>query len=280
MVRVTEFGDVVRFDVATDIAGRGRYWTTCYLVGSTLIDTGCAHAAPEFVRVLAGRPIDRILLTHCHEDHIGGTGAVRRDRGDIPVHAHPGCAEVLADPRRKQPLHPYRRVMWGWPLPAPAHPVVEGDVIDAPPFRFQALYMPGHSVDHLCFLEPDRRWLFSGDLYVGGKDRALRNDGHVWDIIASLRRAAGLSLATLFPGSARVPDDPHGALAGKIAYYEDLGGRVVDLRRKGRSIGAITRLVCGGPMPIEFVTLGHYSRRNLVRSFLEDPTRFPTPALP
>ncbi len=275
MVRVTEFGDVLRFDIATNLAGRGRYWTTCYLVGSTLIDTGCAHAAPEFVRVLAGRPIDRILQTHCHEDHIGGTWAVLRDRGDIPVFAHPGCVEVLDDPRGKQPLHPYRRVMWGWPRPVSARPLVEGDVIDAGPYRFQALYMPGHSVDHLCFLEPDRRWLFSGDLYVGGKDRALRNDGDVWGIIASLRRAAGLQLTTLFPGSARIPEDPHGAIAGKVDYYEGLGNRVLDLRREGRSIGAITRQVCGGPMPIELVTIGHYSRRNLVRSFLAVAPRVP-----
>ena len=273
VVRVTDYGEVVRFDVARDIAGRGRYWTTCYKVGTTLIDTGCRHAGREFVRALEGQPIERVLHTHCHEDHIGGTGAVRRDRGPIEVFAHPECVEVLADPRRRQWLHPYRRVMWGWPDPVTAHPLDDGEVVEAGGYRFQALHTPGHSTDHFCFYEPDRHWLFSGHLYVGGQDRALRTDGDAWRIIASLRRVADLPLKVLYPGAARVPDDPHGALASKLDYYQDMGDRILDLRRQGLSIGTVARQVCGGPMMIELVTMGHYSRRGLVRSFVEGADR-------
>ena len=267
MVRVTEFGEVVRFDVARNILGKGRYWTTCYLVGGTLIDSGCAHAAAELVRELGGRKVSLVLHTHRHEDHIGGTGAVRRAHPAVQIAAHPETVTVLADPRLQR-LHPYRRVMWGWPEPVPARALAPGEVVAAPPFRFAVVPTPGHSSDHLCFFEPERGWLFSGDLYVGGRDRALSADADVGAIVASLRRVAELPIARLFPGSARVPDDAAAALAGKIAHYEELGERVVTLRRQGRSVGAIARSVCGPPMQIELITLGHFSRRGLVRSFL------------
>ena len=267
MVRVTEFGEVVRFDVARNILGRGRYWTTCYLVGGTLIDSGCAHAAAELVRELGGRKVSLVLHTHRHEDHIGGTGAVRRAHPAVEIAAHPETVAVLADPRL-QALHPYRRVMWGWPEPVPARALAAGEVVEAPPFRLAAVPTPGHSSDHLCFFEPERGWLFSGDLYVGGRDRALIADADAWAIVASLRRVAELPIARLFPGSARVPDDAAAALAAKIGYYEELGERIVAMHRAGRSVGAIARSLCGPPMQIELVTLGHFSRRGLVRSFL------------
>jgi glyoxylase-like metal-dependent hydrolase (beta-lactamase superfamily II) len=64
------------------------------------------------------------------------------------------------------------------------------------------LYTPGHSLDHLCLYEPRQGWLFSGDLFVGGRDRALRSGCDIWQIIASLKAIAALPVVCLFAGSA------------------------------------------------------------------------------
>ena len=93
----------------------------------------------------------------------------------------------------------------------------------------------------------------------------------MWGIIASLKRVAALPVTTLFPGSARVREDGAAALAGKIAYLEALGEQMLALHRQGRGVGEIARALCGGPLPIEAITLGHFTRRRLVLSYLSRP---------
>jgi glyoxylase-like metal-dependent hydrolase (beta-lactamase superfamily II) len=159
--------------------------------------------------------------------------------------------------------------MWGWPEPSRGRPLADGDVITTERYRFQVLHTPGHSPDHLCLFEPQQWWLFSGDLFVGGQDRALRADCDIWSIIASLKRIAALPATALFPGSARVRENPKAALQVKITYLEQLGERALALEAQCWSVSQIASVLCGGPMPIELITLGHFSRRWLIRSYLD-----------
>jgi glyoxylase-like metal-dependent hydrolase (beta-lactamase superfamily II) len=268
MLRTTHYGDVTRFDLTRALPILGRYWTTAYLVGDTLIDSGCAHIAPELMQALGGVPLARIVNTHTHEDHIGANGPLSGQHPELEILAHPLALPVLADPRRTQPLHPYRRLVWGWPEPSRGQPLSDGARIETAHHSFEVIYTPGHSPDHLCLYESQQGWLFTGDLFVGGRDRALRADCDIWGVIASLKRVAALPATMLFPGSARVRDNPAQALATKIAYLEALGEKVLELDRQGRSVRQIVRALCGGPMLIEFITLGHFTRGWLVRSYL------------
>ena len=135
-------------------------------------------------------------------------------------------------------------------------------------FNFQVIYTPGHSPDHICLYEPERGWLFSGDLFVGGRDRALSADADIWDVIQSLKRVVKLPLSKLFPGCSRVRENPAIEIQEKIDYLEEMGEEVLKLHRKGWRINAIVRALCSGPMFIEVFTLGHFSRRNLIWSYL------------
>jgi len=269
MLKITTYGDVSRFDLARTLAGRGRYWTTAYLVDGLLVDSGCAHSARELAASLSATRLVGLVNTHSHEDHIGANGPLQRQCDGLKIQSHPLALPILADPRGRQPLHLYRRVLWGWPEPSRGQPVSDGEVIETDHYRFEVVYTPGHSPDHICLYEPDRGWLFTGDLFVGGRDRALRDGYDIWGIIASLKRIAALPATTLFPGSARVRDAPAGELAAKIAYLEQSGERVLELHRQGRGVNEIVRALCGGPMPIEVITLGHFSRRHLILSYLQ-----------
>jgi glyoxylase-like metal-dependent hydrolase (beta-lactamase superfamily II) len=271
MIRLTPFGEVLRIDLARSLAGKGRYWTTCYWLDGLLIDTGCAHTSGELVHALEGRRVERIVNTHSHEDHIGGNGRLQRGRAGLLIQAHPAALALIANPGAEQPLHPYRRVFWGWPEPSFAGPLADGQMIEVGGWRYRVVYTPGHCADHLCLFEENRGWLFSGDLFVGGRDRALRKGCDIRAIMASLERVRDLPLRRLFPGSARVRENPGEEIRAKLAYYQELGERIASLHCKGWSSRAIVSEVCGGPMWIELVTLGHFARKWLVYSYLQDP---------
>jgi glyoxylase-like metal-dependent hydrolase (beta-lactamase superfamily II) len=272
LIKVTHFKEVTRFDTARTLLGRGWYWSTAYLVDGLMVDTGCAHAAWELMASLDEHLPNSIVNTHGHEDHIGANHLLQERFPGMRVLAHPLALPVLEDPRREQHLQFYRRTLWGYPLPSQGQPAQDRAVIETGKFLFQVIYTPGHSPDHLCLYEPDRGWLFTGDLFVGGRDRALGHEYDIWQIIASLKAVSKLCINTMFPGSARVRENPNLELVEKIAYLEELGSRILQLNARGWSLPAITRAVCGPPILIEFITWGHFSRRNLVSSYLKKIT--------
>jgi len=273
LIKVEQHGPVMRLDCARAILGKGRYWTTAYYLDGLLIDSGCAHTAPLFLDALAGLPLCTLVNTHSHEDHIGANRLLQGRIADLEILAHPLAIPVLAAPAERQLLQLYRRQIWGIPGPSNAHPLRDGSILRTAHHELHVMFTPGHSPDHICLYAPEHGWLFSGDLYVGGRERALGSSYDIWGILDSLRKMAALEVKTLFPGCARVRQAPQAELQAKIQYLEQLGDQIHRLHQRGLGIAAITRQVCGGPMLIEVLTGGRFSRRNLVRSFLRGEPR-------
>jgi glyoxylase-like metal-dependent hydrolase (beta-lactamase superfamily II) len=137
-------------------------------------------------------------------------------------------------------------------------------------FRFEVIPTPGHSLDHVCIYEPEQGWLFAGDAYVGGRDKALRRDYNVWQIIDSLKKLTRLDAQFIFPGSGTVRENPRQALRTKIDYLGATAERVLGLHARGLDYRSIRRQLFGPEMFIAYITLGHFSGRNLIRSYIED----------
>ncbi len=264
---VTASGQVLRLRLARNLLGRPYYFTAAYWVDSLLIDTGCAHTARQLTSALRGWRVERVVNTHSHEDHIGANAGVQATFG-CPILAHPAALPILENPRL-QPLQPYRLLFWGRPRPSHGEPV--GERVETGRFCFQVIHTPGHSPDHICLFEPEQGWLFSGDAYIGGEDRALRAGYDIHGILASLKKLATLPVQVLFSGSGSVRAEGVRPIQAKIAYLEELGERIGALQAQGLSPRRIRRRLLGRELPIAYITLGHLSGRHLIRSYLAAP---------
>lgn len=267
MIHIEQIGPVRKFHLARTLWGRGRYFTACYWVDGVMVDTGCVYTLRELMGSMEGRNVDLIVNTHSHEDHIAGNAALQRRYG-VPALAHPLAIPVLAEPRKRQPLRMYQKIMWGYPEPSRGKPIDRDVVINN--LHFQVIDTPGHSADHICLFEKNHGWLFTGDAFIGGKDRALRADYDIWNILASLRKMASLEASCVFTGSGSIKNAPQRELRRKIAYLEETAERVWDLHQKGYPNSRIRKKLFGKEMMLNYITLGHFSGRNLVRSFIED----------
>ncbi|GII87447.1 MBL fold metallo-hydrolase [Sphaerisporangium siamense] len=128
-----------------------------------------------------------VLVTHIHPDHYGLAGRVRENSGAW-IGLHPADARLLRE-RYDEPeietLVARQRAMLARsgvpPLTAdelsgasmairdhvsmarPDRLIEDGAALDLPGWDLRAVWTPGHSPGHLCFVSPSRRLLFSGD---------------------------------------------------------------------------------------------------------------------
>jgi glyoxylase-like metal-dependent hydrolase (beta-lactamase superfamily II) len=267
MIKVEEINEVRKFQMARSFFGRGFYFTAAYWVDGMMVDTGCVYTVQELLTSLKGYQVDYIVNTHSHEDHIAGNAALQNIYG-ADVVAHPLALPVLADPRERQSLGLYQKFLWGYPDPSKGKAI--GEFVETNNHRFEVIHTPGHSPDHICLYEPKKGWLFSGDLFVGGQDRALRADYNIWLTITSLEKVAAMDISILFPGSGNIRKNPKNEIIDKIEYLKELGERILSHYRQGLSYSQIRRTLLGTEIAIAYFTLGHFSGTNLIRSFIED----------
>lgn len=239
--------------------------STCivYRLSSCVIDTGPPNQWNTVRGFLQERSVEQVLITHHHEDHSGNGARLQRQ-----MHSAVYMSQRGIDPMRHGfRLRPYQHVIWGTPeWFAPR--AVTTELTLAEGLALRPVATPGHSPDMTCYLVPERGWLFTGDLYIASRPRFLRADESVEDEIESLRRVLEIDFGTVFCAHRGVVADGHGAIRAKLEYLISLRDRVRELRLEGKSIRAITRLLLGKEEVLSFLTLFHFSKRNLVRACL------------
>lgn len=260
MLKLRDGGPVMRATMARTVLGRPLYTVEVYVVDGWLVDCGPPATSGEIVRFARERGLCGVVNTHHHEDHAGGDAALRRVLSFVP-RAPALAVPILAAPPR---LELYRWLVWGQPGPAQVEPI--GGRFETERHCFEVIPTPGHCPDHICFLETDDGWLFSGDLFVAERIKYLRADEDAQRTLDSLRRVLMLDFHIMFCSHAGIVPDGRAALRRKIEYWEDVQGRAQDLLQAGHSLESIRDQVLGPEGWMTAFTRGHFSKLNLVRS--------------
>jgi glyoxylase-like metal-dependent hydrolase (beta-lactamase superfamily II) len=267
MIHVEQHGPVMAIRMARSFLGRPLAWTTAYWVDGLLIDTGPRCAAPELLKILAQVEVTQIVITHGHEDNIGGLEDVRARFPTAAVFASYHALPVLAEPTRLH-LQLYRRLVWGVPKAIKhVRPLDDMDnVIRTRDYLFRVVETPGHSRDHIALFEPTQRWLFSGDAFIGGAERTWPRESDLFGVIGSLQMLVNLRPERLFPSSGEVRRTPRPEIAEKIAGLLRLAKEVDRMAALGMNTDEMVSYLFRGESSLRLWTGGHFSAANLVEA--------------
>ena len=95
------------------LAGPPIMTVYCYIFDNIMIDTGLSHMEKEVVSIAQENKIERIFLTHHHEDHSGNAAHVNKSIG-ADVYGHKLTAEKL---KNSYSILPYQKYVWGRTTP-------------------------------------------------------------------------------------------------------------------------------------------------------------------
>lgn len=161
--------------------------------GWTLVDTGVGNPATVrrwqrlWAREGGRRPLNRVIVTHMHPDHVGMAGWLTRQFGvrlwmSRLEYLH--CRSLVADGGREAPpdaLQFYRRAGWGdaalagyqtrfgqfgkqiYPLPDSYRRLRDGEHLRIGGLDWEVVMGSGHSPEHACLYCAERKLLISGD---------------------------------------------------------------------------------------------------------------------
>jgi glyoxylase-like metal-dependent hydrolase (beta-lactamase superfamily II) len=222
----------------------------CYLLpgsggGWTVVDTGLGlpDAGERWTRTLdeLGAPVERIVITHFHPDHVGAAADVAaltgapvlqgaddydqclrtwgelRDEERMPAYLHEhGVPAREVESFREEAAAFVRLVRFA----RGPELLTAGGRVDG----WEVLHLPGHADGHLAFLRDGI--LVAGDTLLGSitPNVGLYPDSRpdpLGDYLSSLERIAELAPRVALPGHGELIDDPAGRARELISHHEE-----------------------------------------------------------
>jgi glyoxylase-like metal-dependent hydrolase (beta-lactamase superfamily II) len=208
--------------------------TCSYIVGRgkvALIDPG--PDLPEHVDALLeavrGETVTHILVSHTHRDHSPAARAIQAATG-APIL---GCSPH----RQARPLALGEVNVLEASTDqdyAPDRQLGEGDAVEGPGWRLEAVETPGHMANHLAFALPEERALFSADHVMAWSTTVVAPpDGSMRAYMASLDKLRGRDEIVYWPGHGGPVRDPQRFLRALLHH------------RRQRETSILNRLAAG-----------------------------------
>jgi glyoxylase-like metal-dependent hydrolase (beta-lactamase superfamily II) len=186
-------------------------------------------------RVLGGRGVSHILITHTHADHSPAAAALQEWSGAqtyaFGPHAGDGSAEEAVD-----------RDFF------PDVLVKDGESIAGDGFTIGCLHTPGHTANHMCYALAEEAALFSGDTVMGWSTSVVAPpDGDMGDYLASLEKLRARDERILYPTHGSPITTPRDWLDQLIAHRRMRQAQVVAALKAGATtVGALVAAIYPG----------------------------------
>ena len=234
--------------------------------------------------------IMKIVATHAHEEHVGSLNWLS-DLTGAPVHVTELTAQFLT-PFKKLPW--VRAMIIGQPPDLKQPYQLLRESVDTQSGRLRVISTPGHCDDHIVLYDPNQKLLLAGDAFMGSYFATPNPDVDSRKWIESLERLMELDIEILVEGHghihtlrADIPDfpgvvvreNPKIALEQKLVYLRWLREQIETGFQEQLPVRVIEASCfpwgnrtswesCATDECIRMLSLGHFSRTELVRSFV------------
>ncbi len=255
------------------------FFTSCYLLDDILIDTGAPKGQKVFQKfiktAITSGSINKCLITHTHEDHIGGAHIVSEEF-QIPVYSSPE-ARLLLKNANKYVYADYRELYWGAGLHSvEAHPVPRRIQSESRKYELTVLSVPGHAPDQIAFIERAQEWAFVADAVLPKYQVLFGHTCNIQEDISliynSIRKVyaftEGMEKLKVFVSGKGVFKGRE-YLKARLEEIDEIHKNVQRYKRKGLSIEQILEKIFGGEGIMGIMTGGELSHLNFIDSLYQ-----------
>lgn len=188
-----------------------------------VVDTGTGAFADttleEMSKIVPLKKVGRIVLTHCHYDHLGGAARFQKATGGR-IYLH----EAEATPIRAGDTALVISDMFGARVrQLDIEPLKTGQKLKLGETELEVLHSPGHSPGSIVLLDRRSASAVVGDTVFcnGGVGRWDFPGGDLDELISSLKRLQAMELENMYPG--------HGPYAeGDASRHIRLAGKFIE----------------------------------------------------
>ncbi|WP_046175910.1 MBL fold metallo-hydrolase [Domibacillus indicus] len=165
MVRIQKSGTLYQLSFLPSF-----FPVNCYIVEEktflTLIDAALPFSVKAIMNMVKQleKPIEHIVLTHAHEDHIGAVDALKDILPDVPVYLSERDTRLIEGDLSVDADEPQKPIKGGVPKRMKTRPDVqlkEGDRIGS----LEAFLTPGHTPGSMSFYDHRTGQLAAGDAF-------------------------------------------------------------------------------------------------------------------
>ena len=239
--------------------------------------------------------ITKVIATHAHEEHVGNLNWLSELTG-APIYVSEMTARFLT-PFKKLPW--VRATIIGQPPNLKEPYQVLGETVETDSGQLNVISTPGHCDDHIVLYDPKEKVLLAGDAFMGSYFATPNPDVDSRKWLVSLERLMELDIEILVEGHghihtlrADIPDfpgvvireDPKIAISQKLDYMRWLREQIETGLREQLPVRVIEASCfpwgrrtswesCATDECIRLLSLGHFSRTELVRSFVRTDWR-------